>query len=325
MNRRFRRRSCGSPFLGSIAPLLAFLFAALPLQGGHLTPSIDTVNLPDSIAFPLAEAFINDLRDDCAMPGAIVVTSGDTTRCKHPLNDYVCMRNDSVVIRSGGKAMLAAYRVFRRIDQNKHAYSFSHKKFLSYTEPPKQRSESWISRQVKKLLGRTFMQVFHFLAPHLAELWNSLSSSGKWAVIAVAALLMLLFLAFIARALAHSHFVQRRLAPDVLPAMKAVRKVDWLAHADASLQSGEYRKALSFLYTWFTVWLTQSGVMQRQEWWTNRQLIAAIGRTRPAISSLAQSLIAIYEDTEYGHHAVEADTLYKLRNRIRLELLGGRP
>lgn len=305
--------------------MLALLFAALPLQGGHLTSPIDTVNLPDSIAFPLAEAFLKDRRDDCAKPGAIVAASGDTTRCRHPLNDYVCLRHDSVVIRDGGKAMLAAYQAFRRIRQNNHGYSFSHKKFLAYAEPPKQRSRSWISRQLNKLLSWTFMRFFRFLAPRLAELWNSLSSSGKWAVIAVAALLMLVFLAFIARALTHSHFVQQRLAPDVLPPMKAARRVDWLAHADASLQSGEYRKALAFLYTWFTVWSTQSGVIKRQEWWTNRQLIAAIDRSRPAIGSLAQSLIALYEDTEYGHRAVEADALSTLRSRIRIELLGGRP
>ncbi len=301
------------------------MFAVLPLQGDYLTLSIDTVSLPDSIAFPLAEAFLNDRNDDCAMvPGAIVPRSGDSA-CRHPLDKYVYVRNDSIVIGNSGKTMLAAYQAFRRIDQNEHAYSFSHTKFLAYAEPPKQPEESWISRQIKKFLGWTFMQLFHFLMPRLAELWNSLSAPGKTVVVAFAALLMLVFLAFIARALTHSHLVQRRLAPDVLPPIKTVRKVNWLSKADASLRSEQYREALSFLYTWFTIWLTESGMIRRQEWWTNRQLIAAIERSRPAIGGLAQSLIAFYEDTEYGHRAVKAESVHELRNRIRLELLGGRP
>jgi hypothetical protein len=309
----------------TIPVAISLLGGVVPLEGRYLKPAIDTVGLPLPVAFPLARSFLSDIEDDCMrVPGSIVSFTGDTL-CTHPLENYVFERSDSVVIRSGGCVMLAAYRAFGSVRQNKQPYSFSHKQFLAYAEPPPPEKESWISRQLTKLLSWTFMQFFNFLLPRLAELWNGMSSQGKTVFAVVASLLLLVFLVAAARALSRSHFVQLRLAPDTLPPIKSVRRIDWLARADASLKAGRHSEALSFLYAWFTVWLTEARIVTRQEWWTNRQLVTAVKRARPAIHGLAQSLVAVYEDAEYGHRAVDAASVSRIRNRIQLELLGGRP
>jgi hypothetical protein len=326
MRRPRRMRPTGGP----VTVFYFYTVLAVCGTGGAARAAVpdcfpDSSAMPDSTALRLAGAFLEERYKTCdRLPGAVVPSRG-AEWCVHPVDKYVFYRSDSVVVLNGGKSMLAAYDRFRTLRRgNWERTVFLHSEFLPYTQLSAPHREPWAIRQIKRLLNLTLGNILRFFAPRFAELWARMSGLWKAAAAAVLALLALLFILLLARALARSRVVQERLSGEPFTAVPAVRTKDWIAEADSRLRAGDGRGALAALYCWFIFWVTERGFVRRQEWWTNRQLVDAVRRSRPAIAGFAQSLVDAYEETEYGHRAVDESAVAVLNSRARAERWGGR-
>jgi hypothetical protein len=189
---------------------------------------------------------------------------------------------------------------------------------------PEEPKDNWLKRKINELLGWILDHLLRFLAPLVDRLWHNLSVPGRTVVIICASLLLLFFLALIARSLVYSRFIQRGLDASSSLTIKAATPVRWIDRADEAIRGGDYRSALTCLYRWLIAWVTDHNVVGRHQWWTNRQLIGALSGGKHEVTGVARDIVSRYEDTEYGHRSVDLETISGLRDKTRTYISGGR-
>jgi hypothetical protein len=89
-----------------------------------------------------------------------------------------------------------------------------------------------------------------------------------------------------------------------LPISPGDRRRDFLAEAQRYRERGDYGLAIVFLFGHQLLQLDKHGRIRLAPGKTNRQYLREIG-TWPALRSLVEQTMLIFEDVYFGHHAIE--------------------
>ncbi len=93
---------------------------------------------------------------------------------------------------------------------------------------------------------------------------------------------------------------------EALPAALAgtIGPMDYLAEAERCRQSGDYGRAVVYLYSHELWQLDCHGRIRLTRGKTNRQYLGEVAPS-PALRGLVESTMLVFEDVFFGHHAIE--------------------
>lgn len=298
---------------GGTVVVLCVLCRGVNAAADPYTLALDSVKVPDSVAVALLELYQEARYYSCAeLPGA-VVPHRDPSECYHPVDLYVSAWSSDTQpeLTNQLKGALMAYFTFNEVPpRKKERVAIAHDRYLELLE---MEPVTYEPNLFKRWLDTFLYWIGDLIVGVLRKLLGPLARAPNLVkIIALVAGVVLLFAlaALTAYAFQRLPALQNALdRPALAPASRRRSAGEWLRESRRLLAAGNPRAALGALYAWLTTWLEQRGAVRRFEWWTNRQLLRAVGNKAPAVHPLAGEIVATYERVEYGHEPVAEESV----------------